>query len=88
MVRNVIDFCSGLSSPLVTLDKYVAFLKIGLEMSQDKQEQTGTATEDFFRTLLANLEDELAASQRDHQELERQLKKTRRKIEAERGGET
>ena len=42
--------------------------------------QTGTATEDFFRTLLANLEDELAASQRDHQELERQFKKLEEKL--------
>ena len=41
LVRSVIDFCSGLSSPLVSLDKCVTFLKpvaydkIGLEMSQD-----------------------------------------------------
>ena len=34
------------------------------EASLDKVD-TGAATEDFFRTLLANLEDELAASQKD-----------------------
>ena len=42
--------------------------------SSDKVD-TGTATEDFFRTLLANLEDELAASQKDHHELEQQIRK-------------
>ena len=42
--------------------------------SSDKVD-TGTATEDFFRTLLANLEDELAASQKDHHELEQQVRK-------------
>ena len=36
---------------------------------------TETATEDFFRTLLANLEDELAASHKDHHELEQQIRK-------------
>ena len=36
---------------------------------------TETATEDFFRMLLANLEDELAASQKDHHELEQQIRK-------------
>ena len=41
MVRSVKDFCSGLSSPLVSLDKgvtilkQVAYDKIGLEMSHD-----------------------------------------------------
>ena len=41
LVRCVKDFCSGLLSPLVSLDKSVTFLKhvaydkIGLEMSQD-----------------------------------------------------
>ena len=41
MVRSVKDFCSGLSSPLVSLDKGVTFLiqvayvKIGLKMSHD-----------------------------------------------------
>ena len=42
--------------------------------SSDKVD-TGTATEDFFRTLLANLEDELAASHKDHHELEQQIRK-------------
>ena len=36
---------------------------------------TETATNDFFRTLLANLEDELAASHKDHHELEQQIRK-------------
>ena len=36
---------------------------------------TETATDDFFRTLLANLEDELAASHKDHHELEQQIRK-------------
>ena len=47
--------------------------------SSDKVD-TGTATEDFFRTLLANLEDELAASQRDHHELEQQFRKLEEKL--------
>ena len=47
--------------------------------SSDKVD-TGTATVDFFRTLLANLEDELAASQRDHHELEQQLRKLEEKL--------
>ena len=42
--------------------------------SSDKVD-TGTATEDFFRTLLANLEDQLAASQKDHHKLEQQIRK-------------
>ena len=42
--------------------------------SSDKVD-TGTATEEFFRTLLANLEDELAASHKDHHELEQQIRK-------------
>ena len=41
---------------------------------------TGTVTEDFFRTLLANLEDELAASQRDHHDLEQQIRKLEEKL--------
>ena len=41
---------------------------------------TGTATEDFFRTLLVNLEDELVASPRDHRELERQFRKLAEKL--------
>ena len=47
--------------------------------SSDKVD-TGTATVDFFRTLLANLEDELAASQRDHHELEQQFRKLEEKL--------
>ena len=47
--------------------------------SSDKAE-TGTTTENFFRTLLANLEDELAASQRDHHELEQQFRKLEGKL--------
>ena len=42
--------------------------------SSDKVD-TGTATEDFFGTLLANLEDELAASHKDRHELEQQIRK-------------
>ena len=42
--------------------------------SSDKVD-TGTATEDVFGTLLANLEDELAASHKDHHELEQRIRK-------------
>ena len=50
-----------------------------LEEPQDKAD-SGTPTEDFFRTLLANLEDELAASQRDNHELEQQFRKLEGKL--------
>ena len=49
------------------------------EASLDKVD-TGAATDDFFRTLLANLEDELAASQKDHYELEQQIRKLEAKL--------
>ena len=49
------------------------------EASLDKVD-TGAATEDFFRTLLANLEDELAASQKGHYELEQQIRKLEAKL--------
>ena len=48
-------------------------------VSSDKGDR-GTATVDFFRTLLANLEDDLAASQRDHRELEQQFRKLEEKL--------
>ena len=47
--------------------------------SSDKVD-TGTATEDFFRTRLANLEDELAAYQKDHHELEQQFRKLKENL--------
>ena len=49
------------------------------EASLDKVD-TGAATEDFFRTLLANLEDELAASQKDRYELEQQIRKLEERL--------
>ena len=49
------------------------------EASLDKVD-TGAATEDFFRTLLANLEYELAASQKDRYELEQQIRKLEERL--------
>ena len=70
--RCVEDLQANQSSKLEAPDQDIQGPLSGA--SSDKVD-TGTATEDFFGTLLANLEDELAASHKDRHELEQQIRK-------------
>ena len=70
--QHVEDLCANQSSKL---EEPLQSIQGPFSWASSDKVDTGTATVDFFRTLLANLEDELAASQKDHHELEQQFRK-------------